>query len=196
MKSFIILIGLFLAACGYRFEDTVYTGSRTSISVPYVVGDFDGLLTDEVIRQLAASGHFEYVQEGGSLILNIIVTADTLDKIGYRYDRKDESGKREKNLIPTESRRNLSAEICLVEGGSDEVLMGPDLVHASADFDYVNSSTLKDLTFINQEGKRETVIFFSLGQLDSIEGAQDDVSIPLFRHLAQKIVDGLINQGW
>jgi hypothetical protein len=50
---------------------------------------------------------------------------------------------------------------------------------------------LKELSFINPQGKREKVMTFSLGQLDSIEGAQDAAVTPIYEQLAQRIVAAL-----
>jgi hypothetical protein len=48
-------------------------------------------------------------------------------------------------------------------------------------------NTLKELAFHDAQGKRKKTINFSLGQLDSVEGAQDAVLTPIYRQLAQKI---------
>jgi hypothetical protein len=164
------------------------------VTVPYVQGDSDGSLTNELIRALAASGTFECVRQGGRYVLKVAVTADSSQRIGSRYDREDPSGKLKKNLIPTESRRTLTAEVSLIDAATDEILVGPAVVEACAEYDYVDSSSITDLSFVDPGGGRRTVINFSLGQLDSIEGAQDDASAPLYRRLAQKIVDSLTNQ--
>jgi hypothetical protein len=50
---------------------------------------------------------------------------------------------------------------------------------------------LKTVSFINEKGKREKTIGFSLGQLDSIEGAQDAALTPIYCQLAQKIAQAL-----
>jgi hypothetical protein len=51
---------------------------------------------------------------------------------------------------------------------------------------------MRDLSFVDPHHQLLSINTFSLGQLDSVEGAQDDVLTPLYRCLAQKIVDGIL----
>jgi hypothetical protein len=178
-----------LAACGYHLDgqhEEIHT-----INIPYIKGDTEGQLTNALICEISQSGLFEYVKEGGSFTLLVSLLSDDNEKIGFRYDRHDISGKRAKNLVTTEGRRILTAEVSLIEEGSLEEIVKPTTVSAGEDYDFIGAHSLRDLSFINSKGKRIPVTSFSLGQLDSIEGAQDDVATPLHRHLAQKIVDGL-----
>lgn len=193
MRILILFGALLLASCGYRFDGPRYSSERPTISIPYVEGDLGGQLTDELIRQIAASGFFEYRKEGGQLLLKVKVLSNNFQKIGYRFDRDDTTGHLRKNLFAAEERDTMAVEVTLMRAYSDEVLVGPATVQASAEYDYVDSSSLQDLSFINSFGKRVTVINFSLGQLDTVEGAEDDAATPLFKHLAQKIVDGIIH---
>jgi hypothetical protein len=66
------------------------------------------------------------------------------------------------------------------------------VVKGLSEYDYVDSNSILDLTFSNPTGKPETVLDFSLGQLDSIEGAHDDSAIDSYRHLTLQIVEGLL----
>ena len=183
-----------MSGCGYHFEERGET--RTTITVPYIKNDPEGKLTSELIRQLTASGSFEYVREGGALTLNVTIIENKNDKIGYRYDRHEKNGRLTHRLVPTENRKTIAAEITLVEEVSLRELIKPTLVRGAADYDYVGAHSIRDLSFINDKGERQTVSSFSQGQLDSVEGAQDDALIPAYRILAQKIVDGLIQQTW
>lgn len=194
VSLFRIIFCAFLLAfcsCGYRINGPESGDDRSTISVPYVVGDSGGQLTNELVRQLSASGAFECVQNNGHYTLKVIMFSDGNDKIGFRYDRKDLSGKRKKNLMPVEGRRKASAEVTLINSATEEIEIGPVVVRADAEYDYIDSDSLREISF---EGR--STISFSLGQLDSIEGAQDDAYVPLYRHLAQKIVDGIITQKW
>ena len=90
-----------------------------------------------------------------------------------------------------ENRRTLTAQVSLVDTITEEVIVGPVNVKASTDYDYIDVNSLKTVSFINEQGKREKTITFSLGQLDSIEGAQDAALTPIYRQLAQKITQVL-----
>jgi len=76
------------------------------------------------------------------------------------------------------------------------VVIGPIFVKADSDYDYYDPESIRDLSFVTNQGYRIATINFSLGQLDSIEGAVDDVAVPVYHSLAQKIVDGIISQNW
>ena len=89
--------------------------------------------------------------------------------------------------MPQENRRSLTAQVILTRG-DEEVVVGPLNITSSAEYDFIDVNSLKTVSFINDQGKREKTISFSLGQLDSVEGAQDAARSPLYRQLAQKIV--------
>ena len=76
---------------------------------------------------------------------------------------------------------------------AEEVLLGPCTVSAQSDYDFSNPSSLEDISFIDPKtGKEEMILHYSLGQLDSEEGAKAEALSPIFEELAQKIVALLI----
>ncbi len=185
-----------LTSCGYHYQTSDAQSGAISISVPYISGDEEGQLNDAIVRKIAEDPRFEYRRSDGAMTLVIAVISDGNDRIGYRYDRVPTTGKRRKNIVATENRRTLKAEVKLIETYSQEVILGPAVISAYADYDYVDSNSIVDLTFSPPDGRPQTVLDFSLGQLDSIEGARDGTGTPVYRSLAQKIIDGLIVQGW
>ena len=199
MKLFLTIIIsaallVLLSGCGYRFSDK--QERQNTISVPFIKGDADGMLTSEIIQALSASGYFEFRKNNGNLELQVAILSDSDDRIGYRYDRNPTTGKLRKNIVGTENRETINIEAKLIDVYTQEVILGPEVISASADYDYVDSNSIRDLTFVNSDGHPTTIINFSLGQLDSIEGAHDDAQMPIFHKLAQKIVDGLIIRNW
>ncbi len=183
----LLTLGL-VTSCGYH---TYQPGDKTTVSIPYVEGDEQGELTSELIHQLDESRLYTFVREGGDLILKVSVVGDENEIIGFKFNRHTNSGEIERNLMPTENRRNLAAEVTLVTA-TDEVVLGPIKVTASADYDYIDVNTVRELAFINEDSqKREKTINFSLGQLDSIEGAQDNVLKPVYHRLAKKIMSAV-----
>ena len=175
---------LSLTSCGYH---TAASDDITTISIPYVEGDNQGQFTAEIIRQLANSDMYEIVKRDGDLVLKVAMAGDLNDIVGFQYDRTVHKGKVERNLMPTENRRMVTVLVTLLDGYTDEVVLGPLKISATGDYDYIDVNSLKALSFHNSQGKREKVIDFSLGQLDSIEGAQDAVMTPIYQQLAQKI---------
>jgi hypothetical protein len=182
---------LLLFSCGYQFSKQ----DKTAISVPFIKGDADGRLTSELIQALTSSGHFQFSRNDGDKQLLVSILSDTDERIGYRYDRDPTTGERRKNIVGVENRETISVEIKLVDAYSHEIILGPEVITANADYDYVDYNSIRDLVTFD-EGHPTTVIDFSLGQLDSIEGAHDDAQTPIFRKLAQKIVDGIMLQEW
>lgn len=191
IASFFLFL-LLLTGCGYRFYQADSTPK--TISVPYIPGDPKGLLVDAVCRSLTFSGEFRPLLSGGELRLHIALVGDQQEKIGYMYDREPVTGKLEKNLLPTEGRRILYASVSLIEDKTGEMVLGPYVVQANGSFDFVEPNTLEDVSFINCDGMRETTLNFSLGQLDSYAAGVDNVLIPIYRQLADEIVDNLIER--
>jgi hypothetical protein len=179
---------LSLSSCGYS---SYQADDKTTISIPYIPGDREGQLTAELTRQLTTSGLYEIVSNQGDLVLAVSLVGDQNDIVGFRYDRSEESGKLEKNLMATENRRLLSAIVTVAHAGKDTPLIGPITIKGSGEYDYIDVSTLRELAFVSSSGKLEKAIDFSLGQLDSVEGAQDAVLTPAYAQLARKIVSVL-----
>lgn len=188
LKAFLLL--LCLTSCGYRAEKQE---EKIAVCVPFVKKDNEGQLTSEIAHQLAQNSRYSYVKEGGDVVLKVEIVSDSANRIGFMYDRHPFSGKLKKNLFSTENRRTIEAEVTVLGLQEDKPLFGPTRVSASSEFDYVDINSLYDLSFIAPNGKREKVLNYSLGQLDSVEGAQDDALFVLYRVLAQKIVAGLDN---
>ncbi|MCB1109487.1 MAG: hypothetical protein KDK64_00755 [Chlamydiia bacterium] len=173
-------------------EDETFAAFPT-ISVPYFKGDDKGFLTDTVVKALVSSGNFNYANKGGAMVLEGVIVSDTCEHIGYQYDRHPVSGERIHRLIPNEGRREIMVQITLIDSRSLKTLYGPFVVSASSDYDFVDSDSLQDASFINRRGVRESVLFFSLGQLDSVDGAKAASLDPIYHRLAQKITEGLSN---
>ena len=185
-----LLALLLFASCGYRYPSEEEITYSQTISIPYIAGDPDGILNNELTYQLSASGKFCPAQSRGDLILQVVILSDTHERIGFRYDRDNPSGDLEKNLLGVEDCRMVIAEVSVIERGSDKVILGPCEVRASVDYDYTDPGSPRDLLF----AKTQPIMPFSLGQLDSQEGAHDDSARPLFKILSQKIVIGLVSK--
>lgn len=184
---------LFLTGCGYHFEDPDQLGAHfQTISVPYIEGDLDGMLTDALIKAVALSNQFAYAK-GGELILEGEITSDQTSHIGWQYDRSPTTSERQNRLVPNEGRREIALSFSLISARTGKTLYGPIVVKASSDFDFVDSDSLLDTSFVTPTGGRQSTLFFSLGQLDSVEGAKAAVLTPLYQKLAYKIVEGIEN---
>lgn len=180
-KLFLALVtGLLLSGCQYRFGHGELSEQYETISVPFIEGDREGDLTAELIKRLGTSGSFCYETSGGDLILLVKILDYENEDVGFRYDRKKRGGLK-KVVIPTETRLKATAEVTLTDASTGQVIRGPAVINASIDFDH-------DFYFSRHE---ENV--FSLGQLNDIDAAEDAVMGPLYKILAEKIVDYVVN---
>lgn len=196
LRLFKALISLsLLTSCGYRWQPDYPEGGRPTVTVPYVIGDEEGLLTAEVIGALSSSGLADVLHSGGDYRLQISILASSNENVGYRRDPQKVDHKKMRNLLASEGRKGMTIEATLFKGSTDEIASGPYKIEASAVYDYVDGDSAQDLTFIDPAGTLVTVLPFSLGQLESNESAQEAAAKPLHRHLAQKIVDA-ISSAW
>ena len=111
LRYLLIFCLLLLAACGYRIE----RGEKVAISVPYVVNDYEGALTEELARAISRTANFHYTKDHGDWILNAKILKTYNDRIGYRYDRGDKSGKRRSNIVGTENRKEIMVEVSVID---------------------------------------------------------------------------------
>lgn len=186
---FVFSFLLLLSSCGYRWDNaTLY-----SLSIPFVSGDEDGTLTAELIRAFSSSTQANVVSSKGRYRLEVSIAAQPNEIIGFRIDAQVNNGKQQKNMVADEGRRTLVAQVCLYD--SEKKILGPCRVAADADYDYVDGDSFQDLTFVDSQGQTQTILAYSLGQLESSEAAREAASKPLYRKLSRKIVD-LISANW
>lgn len=190
---FLTAFALVLSSCGYHFTPTISEGERLSISIPYIQGDPEASLNNELTSALSRSGRFDCFQSGGDLMLQVVVLSDVNDKIGYRFDRDNVTGVRRQNILAIENRRSITAQVTLYDSHSGEVLFGPIPIKANIEYDYADPGSPRDLDTTASFGTIPT-IRYSYGQLNTVEGGHDDASPNIYRGLSQKIVQSVINK--
>jgi hypothetical protein len=193
IKRSLLLALLFLSSCGYRWEGDP-TCSRT-LFIPFATGDEDGTLTAELIRAFASSTQANIVSSEGRYRLDVSVVEHEHERIGFRIDRQVNNGKQQKNILGDEGRRNLLAHVSLYDCENEELIFGPCNVTAFADYDYVDGDSFQDLTFLDSAGVRQTILAYSLGQLEPSESAREAATKPLYQKLSEKIVN-LVSARW
>lgn len=189
---FIIFIFIFLLCfgCSYHIGKSKFF-EDISIKVPYAIGDEEGILTKEVICEIASCDILKYKNSKADFILNIEILDISNEKIGYRFDREND-GSLKKNIMPTESRRKIKAKISLFSKRDNREVFKPKIIKADVDYDYVTQDSVQDLSFILPNGRRETILNFSLGQLESIGSAEKAALNSLYKILAKKIVNIIV----
>lgn len=184
---------LFLAGCGYQWHPNFPEGQIPTVVIPYAEGDDEGTFTAELIRTLTASGIANVQPREGDYRMKVDLIHPNNQIIGFRKNKQQVSGKISKNIVATEGRKHLSAEVTLYEKDSDTIAKGPYLISANADYDYIDGDSIQDLAFINSRGVRTTALAFSLGQLEPVDSAKEAADKPLHERLAQKIADTIFS---
>lgn len=174
----LLFFSLLTTSCGWHLANQY--GREHTVSVPYVSGDSDGLLTSNLVKEVEKQGAFRYVQDGGSLTLQVEILDTKSENIGYRFDPQKLFDKKHKT-IPSETRKKILAKVTLVNSATQAVVLGPAYILSASEFDhqYYNLS--------------HNINRFSLGQLTDIDTTSDVVDIPLYRQLSQDIASYLQN---
>ncbi|MBI5273984.1 MAG: hypothetical protein HY860_02890 [Chlamydiales bacterium] len=184
----LLIVFLLLTACGYRLQQSQ---PSMAISSPYIKGDKDGTLTTSIVNALLQKGMFSYKNTDASYELIGEIKNNSTSHIGYIYRMEDNDTQVQHRLVPNEGRRKIEVEIKLVNTSSGEIVYGPTLFTTEVDYDFVDSDSFNDLAFFNSSGQEITTLSYSLGQLDSEEGAQLASFSPAYEQIAKQIADGI-----
>src|SRR5689334_1887340 len=71
LLCFAPLLAFIFSGCQYQFGYGDIPSKYSTISIPFVEGDGDGVLTAELVRQFSTSGALRYVPNGGALTLKV-----------------------------------------------------------------------------------------------------------------------------
>lgn len=156
-----------------------FVSSYSSITIPYVSGDNQGDLTTEIIKAFSQSG-VSVSGCCGRLLLEICLFSPNDENIGYTF-AYTEDGTRTKIVASNEARISATAKVTLIDQCSGRRLLGPCSITAYTDFDFE-----PDLSTVNSHD-------FALGQLEMHPQAFDVAKHPLYRCLAEKIVDYVVH---
>ena len=96
-----------------------------------------------------------------------------------------------KRLYPDEGRKTITALVTLQDFKTKQPLIKPFRVTSQTSYDFVNPVAKKDIEFIDLNGIKKSTLQYSLGQLDSEEGARGEASNLLYQDLAFKIAEVL-----
>lgn len=182
--AFFPLIPLFFLFSCYQSLDRGLFSHK--VDVPLIVGDYSGGLQAAIIEEMGMQGPFFYGRGGE---FQLLVNLQTVEKeqIGYKYDQEPLTGKRINRLVPNEGRREVVAKVQLCNKKTDEVIWGPLYFTGKSDYDFVNPNSLESVMFDPIDQSETTVLAYSLGQLDSEEGAAATALQIAYQNLAKQI---------
>ncbi len=194
-SKIIQLLSLFVcfgfSSCGYHAAGQSTGEGVTTISIPLIKDDEDGVLRNSLARAMASTGKFAYSSSSSSTELVVSFESNLTDTIGYEWDVKTAKGGEVKRLYPDEGRKTIIALVTLRDSKTKEPILQPFKVKSQVEYDFVNPISAKEIEFKDVWGKEQMTLQYSLGQLDSEEGARGEAHVPLFQDLAGKIVEGL-----
>jgi len=167
---------LFLTACGYHLGPRSELGKYSTVSVPYIGGDSEGIFTSILIDELSSSGPLSYVSsEDGDLRLEVDIAGAKEENIGFDLPKQVSGGKG--RLVASEKRLKILVSARLIDNQTGDLVMEPVYLIEGVDFD-----------FLPIGGATENALEFSLGQLSSEEGARAFGSRDIYRKLAKSVV--------
>lgn len=171
MRRFVAVLGaLFLASChGYVLQQPA---SSASVEVPFVPGDEEGLMTQEIILALQRSGF--QVASPGRFELKLELESKHTRVLGYAYSH-DDKGNLTTSLSPNEARINTRYRVSLIDKHLEEVVAGPDLLDTSVDYDH----EIEEVPYNSVQA--------SMGQLNVGSEAQIGAQSTLGRKLAKEV---------
>lgn len=170
-----------MTACGWR---CAYGTSWSTIALPFVGGDANGILTAQLAQQIEQQGLYHLAEHDADYTLSVKIIDSKYENIGFRFDPASNPLDLESDkLIPNETRAKILAEVILIDNATNKTVRGPAHILATLDYDHQNFS-------LNQNTNT-----FSLGQLSDIDTTKGVVNIPLYRNLAHEIATWLGKEG-
>ena len=185
------LLLLSSTSCGYHLVTT----ENPTITIPYIKGDIDGKLTSVLAYSISAETPLRYQVENGRYQLLGEIVSTQYEKIGFQYDRNETTGNLQDRLNQIEERRLISLRVELIDTLTGENLLGPETLSMYSDYDFVDSDSIRDLSLTSPTGRPISVLQFSMGQLGAFEDARNEAAIPLYRKLAKRLSNAILNQG-
>lgn len=176
LRCFFLALALtFLSACGYHLGAQGKVSGYQTVSVPYVKGDVEGAFTTSLIEELTASGPLQFVSgDNGDITLDVRITGERSDNISFQFPKQIRGS--DDHLVSSEKRLRLVVEGHLLDSTTGEDVIEPFYLIEGVDFDFLPIGSAV-----------ENAIEFSLGQLDSEEGARIYANRDVFRKLSRSI---------
>ncbi len=194
MKKFTILglVAVLCNSCNYSVSKLDIDGqSSIETSVAVIKKDPRGILRNQIAREMAFTNCLRYKDHSAKYKLLVTITEDATSKITFMWDRNPKTNADLEVFYPTEAQRQLIAKVELVDAKSGVAVIEPFFLQADSIYDFVNPTVPGTLEFNDPYVGDLSVLQYSLGQLDSEEGAEIESYEPAFEMLAKRIVSRL-----
>lgn len=190
-RAVVLTLPFLLIGCGYCKPTNQLGDDVAVLAVPLIRGDEDGLLRSDLAKEIAHSSGYSYSSSDARYRLDVTINSDSKETIGYVWDEEPITGAFIKRLYPNESRRKVKTTVSLYDLLEKKTVIAPFIVEGFADYDFVNPTALKNIEFKDGMDEDHSVLQYSLGQLDSEEGARLESFQPLSASLATQIMEAL-----
>lgn len=194
MKSlFTVLLLLLCSSCRYKNAALAIGDDKLiEMSIPVIKKDPNGILRNALAREISFNKSLYYKTEKAKYNLNVSIEEDKDSIICFMWDRNPKTNKGLNVFYNTEGMKEVVAKIELVDANTKDVVIGPVFLRQRSIYDFVNPTVAETLSFEGIAGNEISALQYSLGQLDSEEGAKEATYIPTYQNLAKKIVTCLI----
>ncbi len=185
----LMLVAALCSSCRYHSSNIDLNGdSVIETSIPTIQKDPNGYFRNYLAREMSYTNGFYYKEDDAKYKLLVTVTEDTKTKITFMWDRDPVTNTDLRVFYPTEDSRECVAKVELVDSDTGKAVIPAFFVKASADYDYVNPTVKQAVEFTTPSDGTQSVLQYSLGQLDSLEGADKESFNPIYDKLAKKII--------
>lgn len=196
MKKSLLLIFLMLglSSCkNYSASKLTIDGdSVITTAIPVIRKDPNGYLRNYIAREMSYTNSLYYKDRGAKYQLLVTITEDTNSKISYMWDRDPVTNGNLGVFYPTEGMKEVIAKVELIDRKTGSTVIEPFFVKAEAIYDFVNPTVPDTVEFQTAFGGDESILQYSLGQVDSELGAKEATYNPVYQRLAKKIVSRIM----
>lgn len=176
------------SSCGYKLSYSQGEPYKR-YSVMYQGCFEDPSLTYAIVKNLSENSRWLFDKNSPEYLLVIEQIDQQSAPIGYKYDIKEKTQMPINRLIPIEGRKNVKIFCNLLKNNEEKSSIKKFSIEAASDYDFVNFDNFRDLSFIDKQGVPQTVLQYSLGQLDSSDGAQAAAIKASYLKIGRKISD-------
>ncbi len=190
--GYVSLLVLLCSSCNYGIAKLDIDGASViETTIPVIKKDPRGILRNQIAREMSFTNSIQYKDRKAKYKLLVTITEDATSKITFMWDRNPKTNADLEVFYPTEAQREMVAKVELVDAKSGVAVIEPFFLKADSIYDFVNPTVPGTLEFNDPFVGDVSILQYSLGQLDSEEGAEIESYEPAFEMLAKKIVSRL-----
>ncbi len=179
-----MLLFLLSTFFGCNYHSAIQTQEIQSVGIAFIKNDLLGNLRSYLVLELEKSSLFRFSKQPELLVYVECVEKEDED-IGFQYARSVTT--RSDRLVVNEKRKWVEAVVSIKNTKTDKTVLKPTKIMAAIDFDFDPAESDDKFTAIGPN--RVPMVTFSLGELESEQGARPIAQELLMQNLAKRIVD-------